>query len=156
MDQELSQILERYAQGNPDTLISILQEVQRHYGYLPEGIFSHIARHVGMAPSRVYGVATFYDQFRFEPAGRIHIRLCAGTSCHLEGMPSLTRELERLLNIKEGQVSRDGMFSFEKVQCLGVCGHAPVLESGGRYWEGVTPEKLREIIQELKSRPSLV
>lgn len=151
MENDIGQILERFPKAGPDALIPILQEVQQEYGHIPDGCIALISNHINMATSRIFGVATFYDQFRFEAKGKHHIRICSGTTCHLEGSSYVVRELEKILRIKPGQVSRDGTFSIEQVQCLGSCGKSPVMEVGGRYWEGVSPDMIKDIIQELKS-----
>ncbi len=107
-------------------LISILQEVQERFGYLPREGMIKIAEHLGLSPANVYGVATFYNQFRFTPPGKCHIKVCLGTACHIKGGDLIMDQWKRRLEIDEGERTEDGEYSIERVGCVGCCVMAPV------------------------------
>ncbi len=143
----LEEVLLRFPNVNRDTLIPILQEVQDEYGYLSEESIEQIASYLRLPASKVYGLATFYNQFRFSQPGRWHIQVCHGTGCHLEGSSVLIREIKKILKIKEGETTRDGLFSLEVLSCIGACGHAPVICINGKYYDKVGSKRLKEIIK---------
>lgn len=143
----LEDILSRFPNISRDALIPILQEVQDEYGYLSEESIREISSFLSLPDSKVYGLATFYNQFRFSPPGRFHIQLCHGTACHLEGSVNLLKEIGKLLNIKDGETTRDGLFSLEVLSCIGACGQAPVMCINGRYFNKVDKNKLKDIIK---------
>lgn len=124
MEKKLKKILSRY-KGNKSELIPILQDIQSDYGYLPEDIILEISKFLKIPESEVYGVATFYSQFRFTPIGKKHIMVCKGTACHVQGAPQIIGGIERHLGIKEGEVTLDLEYSLESVGCLGCCALAP-------------------------------
>lgn len=124
MKEQLQRIFSNY-KGKENELIPILQEVQSEFGYLPEEAMTEIARFLHIPRSRVYSVATFYAQFRLKPIGRNHIMVCRGTACHVRGATKILEELEKLLNIKEGETTPDMEFSLETVACIGACGVGP-------------------------------
>jgi NADH-quinone oxidoreductase subunit E len=107
-------------------LIPLLQEIQREFGYIPREALQEIGRFMGISETTVYGVATFYNQFRFIPPGKHHIRVCLGTACHIKGGNIILEAWERKLDIKEGEVTPDREFSLERVACVGCCALAPV------------------------------
>jgi NADH-quinone oxidoreductase subunit E len=107
-------------------LIPILQMMQQRQGYLSPRAMRLVAEHLRISPSEVYGVATFYNQFRFHPPGRHQIKVCLGTACHVVGGDIILENFERKLEIKEGQTTRDREFSIERVACVGCCALAPV------------------------------
>lgn len=107
--------------GKPGALITILQEVQAAIGWLPEAAMEAIARETGIPASRIYGVATFYSQFRLEPKGRHTVRVCQGTACHVAGAAAVVADVCDHLGIEPGQTSADGLFTVEPVACLGCC-----------------------------------
>jgi NADH-quinone oxidoreductase subunit E len=102
--------------------------------------------------AKIYGVATFYNQFRFQPQGRYHVQICRGTACHVKGSAQLLETLQQELNVAPGQTSRDGMFSLEVVACIGACGLAPVMCVNGEFHAKLTTEKVREVIREYRRR----
>ena len=124
MIKSLKEILSSY-KGDKSDLIPILQDIQSKYGYLSEEIMQEVSRFVGVSRSEVFGVATFYSQFRFTPLGRRHILVCKGTACHVKGAPHIIEGIERHLDIKEGEVTFDLEYSLESVGCLGCCALAP-------------------------------
>lgn len=146
MVEQTSDILAKYPRGRRDCLIPILQEIQEQYGYLSETSVTEVGRHLELPSSKIFGLATFYNQFRFEPKGRFHIRLCHGTSCHVNGAYDLIRELEKRLQIGPGQTTRDGMFSLEHVACMGACHLAPMVRINDQYHTGLKAGEINEII----------
>ncbi len=111
-------------------LIPVLQTAQRILSYLPAQAIELVARHLGMSPSEVYGVATFYNQFRFNPPGRNPVRICLGTACHVKGGEIILEHFERKLDIREGETTADREFSIDRVACVGCCALAPVALMG--------------------------
>ncbi|MCK9151985.1 NADH-quinone oxidoreductase subunit NuoE [Methanobacterium alcaliphilum] len=122
--QELNKILSRYA-GDKSDLIPLLQDVQSKYGYIGEEHMEEISNFTKVPQSEIYGVATFYTQFRFTPKGKKHIAVCTGTACHVTGAQHVIEGVERHLSIKEGETTPDGEYSLESVGCLGCCALAP-------------------------------
>lgn len=154
MTAELEPILREHPDAKRDSLIPILQEVQELHGYISREAVMGIGKHLGLPPSKVYGVATFYNQFRFEPQGKYHIQLCRGTACHVKGSKKLLDAVEMALSIKAGQTTKDRLFSLEVVACIGACGLAPVIAIGGEFHAKVTPEKVRKILNEYRKKAS--
>jgi len=124
MNDDLKKIISPY-KGKKSDIIPILQDIQAKYGYLPEELMQDVSRFVGVSQSEVFGVATFYSQFRFTPRGRKHILVCKGTACHVSGANKIIEGIERHLGIKEGDVTFDMEYSLESVGCLGCCALAP-------------------------------
>jgi NADH-quinone oxidoreductase subunit E len=145
-------LLEEYGSAQRDSLIPILQKAQEVHGYLSEEAIAEIGRHLKLPASKVYGVATFYNQFRFAPKGKYHIMLCRGTACHVKGSLKLLDAVTRTLKLQAGQTSRDGMFSLEVVACMGACGLAPAMSINGEVHAKVTPKKVGKIIEECRSK----
>lgn len=146
---EISTILQKYPANSTDALIPILQEVQEQQGYLSEESMIGISRYLNMPASQIYGVATFYNQFRFEPNGRHHVQICRGTACHVKGSENVLDEIMRRLDIEPGQTTKDGQFSLGVVACVGACGLAPVMSVDGEYHAEVTPEKANDVITDI-------
>jgi len=118
-------IFEKY-RGQRGALIPILQKAQGIYGYLPQEVLQEIASRLGVAPSKVYGVATFYSQFYLEKRGRHILRLCDGTACHVKGTPTLLESVKAEFGVGPGETTEDGELTVEVVYCLGSCALAPV------------------------------
>ena len=133
-------------------LIPILQAIQRKHGYLPRLALNMVADHVRTTIGKVYGVATFYNQFRFNPPGRNPIKVCLGTACHVKGGEILLENFERRLQIKEGETSDDREYSLERVACIGCCALAPAVVVGEKVEAYVTPSKVEGIITEIEVR----
>lgn len=150
MESSIRKVLERYPNGGRDSLIPILQEVQEDDGYLSEKAVRTIAAHLGIPSCKVFGVATFYNQFRFQPKGKYHIMLCRGTACHVKGSKKLQDHVTDTLGIQPGETTRDKLFSLEVVACMGACGLAPVVNINGEFYAKTTPLKLGRLIDELK------
>lgn len=147
---DIEPIVSKYPAGRRDALIPLLQDVQASQGYLSRDAVVRIGRHLRLPASKVYGVATFYNQFRFQPLGRYHIQVCRGTACHVKGSLSALSTIQRTLNLKPGQTTRDGNFSLEVVACLGACGLAPVMAVNGEFHAGATAERVTKILRTLR------
>ncbi len=152
MSEAAREVLQEHAGAGHDQLIPILQHVQQRQGYLSADAIVAIGRHLGLSAARIYGVATFYNQFRFEPRGRHHIQVCRGTACHVKGSAAVLEELERALGVRAGATTRDGEFSLEVVACIGACGLAPVISVDGNFHAGVAPEDVGRIIDDYRDR----
>ena len=150
MNDQVQKVLSGYPTAGRDKLIPILQEVQESLGYIsPEAVVA-IGKHLKLASSKIYGVATFYNQFRFKPLGKYHIMICRGTACHVKGSLNLLTMLEKELKIKAGDTTRDGLFSLEVVACIGACGLAPVISVNGKFHANVTQDRLKMVLQQYR------
>ena len=129
-----------------ENLISILQDVQEIEGYLSRESINRIAEYLHLPSSKIYGVATFYNQFRFHPPGRNPIRVCLGTACHVRGGDIILENFERKLEIQEGQTTPDREFSIERVACVGCCALAPVACVGETVHGHLAPSKVEGLI----------
>lgn len=134
--------------GRQVILIPGLQAVQEKFGYLPEAAMEEIGRVAGVSQNVVYGVASFYSQFRFTKPGEHMIKVCLGTACHVRGAASLEESLERDLHIATGKTTPDGKFSLEEVRCFGSCALAPVIVVDNQVYGNVTTTKTKEILDE--------
>jgi len=152
MGKSIESILKKYDNCNRDSLISLLQDIQENEGYLSEEAIVKTGEKLKIPTSKIYGVATFYNQFRFEPTGKYHVMVCRGTACHVLGSLTVLQELEKVLKIKAGQTTRDGLFSIEVVACMGACGLAPVININGSFYAKVTSESIKEIIESYRKK----
>ncbi len=144
-------IVDRY-QEKRTALISILHDIQDQYHHLPEEALRKVASRLHMDLNDIYGVATFYKSFSLIPKGRHSVTLCLGTACHVRGGPKILAEMRKLLNIDPGQTTEDRQFSFNVVNCLGVCAIGPVLFADGRFYGEMTPLKARRVIEKLNGK----
>ncbi len=144
MEYSLSKILSSY-QGTQDELIPILQRVQAEFGYLPEEAMSKVAEFCRVAESKVFGISSFYAQFRFVPLGKMQITTCRGTACHVRGAPQILDEVKRQLGIEEGETTPDLEYSLETVACIGCCALAPCLVINGKVESKMTAKKVKEL-----------
>ena len=147
-------VLKAHPRAGRDALIPILQQVQDEQGYLSREAVTLIGRHLRLPAAKIYGVATFYNQFRFQPKGKYHVMVCRGTACHVKGSSRVLEMAQRALKLKPGQTSRDRLFSLEVVACMGACGLSPVVNFNGEFYAKVTPQKLSRIIQDCRERES--
>ncbi len=131
-------------------LIKILQEIQEKLGYLLEEAMREVAQLLHIPPSEVYGVATFYNQFRFVPIGKFHFLVCMGTACHSMGGQLVLESFERELGIKVGEITPDRKFSLERVGCVGCCMQAPVVVVNGKIFPRMRPFKVEEVLAKIK------
>lgn len=142
-------ILDEYA-GVKGSLITILQQTQEVYGYLPKEAIELISERTGTAVTEIMGVGTFYTQFRFEPAGKYLIMLCQGTACHVNSSELILQTITEELGIADGQTTADGLFSLKCVACLGCCSLSPVMMINEDTYGSLTPDKTRKILKELR------
>lgn len=150
--EHLTKALSSYSKERKN-LIPLLQDVQAKLGYLPKEAMQEIAKSLAVPEVEIYGVATFYNQFRFVPLGKHHVRVCMGTACHLAGGKLILEALERELEIKVGETSKDGEFSLERVACVGCCMLAPVMIIGDDIYAKMTPFKAEEALIPYKQEP---
>jgi NADH-quinone oxidoreductase subunit E len=153
--KKLDLILEKYRDIS-GSLISVLQEVQEIYSYLPMEVLNYIADKMKIKPAKVHGVATFYTQFRLKPVGKYMIMLCQGTACHVNGSKAIEEALSDELNIKEGETTEDNLFTLNNVACLGCCSLSPVMMINDETYGKLTPEKARKIVREIKEKEQKV
>ena len=146
--QTIEQILEgRLSQ--PNQLIEVLQDVQANYGYISKEAMQAVSQSLGVPVMEVYRVASFYKAFRLKPSGKNVITVCMGTACHVRGARLLLDQATSQLGIKPGEVTPDGLFSVEHVNCLGACALGPVITESGSCHNHMTPAKLRTLIKNL-------
>lgn len=135
-------------------MIPLLQGTQNLYGFIPEAALSLISEHTGLNISDMYGVATFYAQFRLKPVGRIVIKVCHGTACHVQNANMISDAIEEALQIKDGETTNDGLFTLESVACLGCCSLAPVMMIGEESFGKLTGKSAVQVIKDIKIRES--
>jgi NADH-quinone oxidoreductase E subunit len=152
MKEVLEKILPNYPENKKDRLIPILQDIQKECGYLTDEILAEVGKYVNLPVNKVYGVAAFYDQFRFKKEGKTHIRICKGTACYLFGSETYLSELEKQLKVKAGMTSRDGKFSLEIANCMGACESAPIIKVDDTCYPKVSPHDLAVLIRSLKEK----
>jgi NADH-quinone oxidoreductase subunit E len=145
MEESLQEIFLRH-HGTRDDLIPILQDIQGAFGYLPPEAMDAAARFCRISPVEVYGVATFYAQFKFDPVGRNTIMVCQGTACHVMGGARVLEEVANRLGVQPGQTTKGGRFTLETVACIGACALAPAMFVNKETYGRVKPEKIAEIL----------
>lgn len=153
--KELDDVLEKYAKV-PGSLITILQKAQDIYGYISIDAMNYISKATDIKTAKIYGVATFYAQFRLQPIGKYLIMLCQGTACHVNGSEMIEEAVCEFLNIKDGETTEDGIFTLNNVACLGCCSLAPVMmiksSDNDETYGNLTKESAREILAEIRER----
>jgi NADH-quinone oxidoreductase subunit E len=149
MEKDLNEIFSSY-NGNESDLIPILQDIQIKFGYLSEDSLIQVSKFIGIPESEIYGVATFYSQFRFSPIGKNHIMVCKGTACHVLGASRIIEGIERHLGINEGEVTFDMEYSLESVGCLGCCALAPCAMINNEVESKITLKDIKKIFKRNK------
>jgi NADH-quinone oxidoreductase subunit E len=144
-------VLSRF-KNQAGSLVTVLQKGQDIYGYLPLAVLRHRADQMGIKPAKVYGVATFYTQFRLKPVGKYVILLCQGTACHVNGSERIETAICQELKIKPGDTTEDGLITLTNVACLGCCSLAPVMMINGQAYGPLTPDRALSIIKDLYAR----
>ena len=151
----LAPTLEKYA-AVPGSLITILQQAKEIYGYLSEEAILYISERTGILPAKIYGVATFYAQFRLQPVGKYLIMMCKGTACHVNGADRVEEAVEEYLGIRDGETTEDGIFTLNTVACLGCCSLAPVMmiksSDGEETYGNLTKDSVVKILDEIRNR----
>ncbi len=141
-------------QGESGALIPLLQSAQESYGYIPESAIDHISEIVGIPSADIYGVITFYSQFRLKPMGKNIIRVCDGTACHVNSSTAIIKTIESELQISNDETTEDGLFTLQKVACLGCCSLSPVIMINDETYGLLTPKKVQQILKEYKEGAS--
>ena len=139
-----------------DSLIPILQSVQEQDGYISKDSIYAISDYLGLPESKIFGVATFYNQFRMHAPGRHQIQICRGTACHVKGSLNLLDALTAALGIEVGQTTKDGMFTLETVACLGGCSIAPVITANGKFFGRLDKKRLEELVEKFRAAGEVV
>ncbi len=151
----LAPTLEKYA-SVPGSLISILQDAQNIYGYLSQDAIMYISKKTGILPAKIYGVATFYAQFRLAPVGKYLLMMCQGTACHVNGADRVIEAVSEYLGVKDGETTEDGLFTLNHVACLGCCSLAPVMmvktSEGDETYGNLNKDSVIQILEDIRSR----
>lgn len=150
MANTIDSILGKYKSGRREELIPLLQEIQEEHGMISEEAIVKVGALIGLSTTKIYGLATFYDQFRFSPTGKVHLRICNGTTCYINGAQSIIKIIKEELGIDPGETTRDGSFSFDVVTCMGGCSNGPIICSNGEYYTYMRPEQIPSLISSLK------
>lgn len=152
---KIDEILSRYREGSNEDLIPILQDIQDAEGFLSEDAIVRIGRFLRMSTTKIYGMATFYDRFRFFPCGRVHMRICNGTTCFINGSSKVISAVRETLGIEPGQTTRDGRFSYELTACMGGCTGGPLITVNDSFYTRVRAEDIPEMVLKLKALADL-
>ena len=152
----IQEVLANHPDAKPEDLITLLQEVQDKCGYLSRDAILSVGRHLDMPASKIYGVATFYNQFRFYPLGRVHIQICRGTACHVKGSKKVLDALAAALDVPPNTATQDGVFSYETLACIGACGLAPAIMVNGELRAKVAPEAIPALLKEYREKVEAV
>jgi NADH:ubiquinone oxidoreductase subunit E len=152
MDQQILDHILEGRRSQPNQLIEVLQDVQEQYDYIPREVMKIVSRELGVPLIEVYRVASFYKAFRLKPAGKHLLTFCSGTACHVRGSSLLVNQATSQLGIGPGEVTPDGLFSIERVNCLGACALGPIVVENGSYHHHMTPAKLRKLIESLSQK----
>jgi NADH-quinone oxidoreductase subunit E len=139
-------------QGEMGALIPLLQSAQETYGYIQESAIDHISEIVGIPSAEIYGVITFYSQFRLKPMGKNIIKVCDGTACHVNASTAIIRTIESELQIGNDETTEDGLFTLQKVACLGCCSLSPVIMINDETFGRLTPKKVQQLLNEYRER----
>ncbi len=141
---------------NPSLVIAVMQDIQREYRYLPEAALCYVAKKLKISEAKIYGVATFYENFSLEPKGKYVIKVCDGTACHVRNSAPLLAEIRAQLGVSaEKPTTDDMMFTVETVSCLGACGLAPVCTVNDVVYPAMTPEKARLMLKEIREKEGM-
>ena len=154
LKSQIKSIIEKY--NNPsESLIAILQEVQALVGYISEDSVKYITESTGISSSKILGVASFYAGFRLKPIGKYRIMVCMGTACHVNGGERVADTLRRTLGIEAGDITEDGLFSWEEVACLGCCSISPAMMINDTAYGKLTSEKVVEILESIREQEAV-
>lgn len=143
----LNKIIKDEYNDDPENVIMILQEIQRHYNYLPKPALENLSQKTGIPLSRIYGVATFYSTFSLEPRGKNIISICLGTACHVRGGERIRERIENELSISDGETTEDKSFTFESVRCIGCCSLGPVVKINEDVHAQVSSDQVNQILK---------
>lgn len=146
---KLDPIVEKY-RGKQGAAIPLLADVQKEVGYVAQEAVVYVGEKLSIPAAELFGVATFYAMFRFQPQGKYVVRLCRGTACHVQGSGRVLEQLERALEIRDGETTKDLMFTLQCVACLGCCSLAPVMMVNDEVYGRLTPEKAVQVLEEFR------
>ncbi|MEW5922039.1 MAG: NADH-quinone oxidoreductase subunit NuoE [Bacillota bacterium] len=149
--EKIDEIVKKY-KGDSSAIIPILQDIQELMDYVPKDSIAYMAEKLGVSPAKIYGIVTFYAQFRLQPMGKYMIMLCEGTACHVNGAKLISGAITDELGIRGGETTPDGLFTLEKVACIGCCSLSPVMVIGGETYAKLTPDATRKIIKEYQQK----
>ena len=147
--KETNEILQKFT-NDKNNLISILNEIQEKFGYIPKTSQLEISKYLKIPMAEIFGVITFYSRFSLEPKGKYNISVCLGTACFVKGSQAIFDRLKERLHLEEGQTSADGMYSIDTTRCVGACGIAPVFTVNNEVYGHATVKKLDEVLDELE------
>ena len=150
-EEKLLAVIEKYS-GTEGAMMPVLQEAQEIYGYLPKEVQKIIAKGLGVSAEEVYGVVSFYSQFKLNPDGKIAIAVCLGTACYVKGSGEIIEEFSKQLDLPVGSTSPDGKYSLEATRCIGACGLAPVLTVNGEVYGRLTKADVADILAKYRVR----
>ena len=150
LDKEYIEILTEF-QGEEGDLIPLLQRVQEKFGYIPEEAIKQMSRFLRISENQIFGVASFYSQFKFVEPGKCTIKVCMGTACHVRGSQNILDEFRRWLHIEPGETTDDKLFTLETVNCLGACALGPIVVFDGDYHGQMRIKEVEELIQKYRS-----
>lgn len=145
MNEEINKIIKKHLKEKGNKM-PILQDIQELYGYLPINALEKVSEDLDISLEELYSIATFYSQFKLQKTGKYQISVCLGTVCYVKGSESILEELRRILNIKEGEVTSDGLFSLDTTRCLGCCSLAPVIMINDKVYKQVKKSEVKKII----------
>lgn len=152
---KLDEILEAHG-SDPSLVIAIMQDIQKEYHYLPQDALIYTAKKLKISEAKIYGVATFYENFSLEPKGKYIIKICDGTACHVRKSTPILEEIRKILGVTDKKpTTDDGIFTVETVSCLGACGLAPVCTVNDHVHPAMTVEKARQIIKEIREKEGI-
>ncbi|MEF3280355.1 MAG: NADH-quinone oxidoreductase subunit NuoE [Elusimicrobiota bacterium] len=146
---EIKKIVSKY-ENKDSAVLEVFHYIQKIKGYIEENDLDEISQAISIPYSKLKGVLTFYTMFNQKKVGKYHIQICRNISCHMSGSKKLIDFIKKELKIEEGELTEDGYFSYTTVECLGACGNAPVIMVNDTYYEGMTEEKLKELIEKLR------
>jgi len=135
-------------------IIGILQDLQEVENYLPQEALEYLSDKISMPLAKIYRIATFYNAFSLTPRGKYRLSVCLGTACHVRGAPRVLDRIKMLLGIEVGEMTKDGLFSLETVNCLGACAMGPIVVVGDDYYGQMTPAKVAPTMKNYKKKPS--
>jgi NADH-quinone oxidoreductase subunit E len=150
---KIDHLIEKY-KGKKGNMIPLLQGTQETFGYIPRAAFEKLAKETGLNLSEMYGVATFYAQFRLNPVGKHIVKVCHGTACHVQNANAITEAIQESLNVKDGETTEDNLFTLESVACLGCCSLAPVMMIGDETYGKLTGTEAVKIIKNIRIKES--
>jgi len=151
--QKLKEILKAHP-GKREDIIPLLQDIQEEYGYLPENVLRELSKSTRVSEGQIYGIATFYAQFRFKPKGRKHVTVCTGTACHVKGSDQIIDTIKRHLKIEEGETTPDHEYSLEAVGCIGCCSLAPCAMINEKVISRIKPRQIKRLLPKKGHRVS--